>query len=71
MTKELARRPSVAGLALRGPVHKWGEMMFSVLAVSTLDLRLFLCWTRVWSFMAVPVFYALHWTKAWLVGVGG
>ena len=35
MTKEFARRPSVAGLALRGPMHKWGEMRFSVLAFSS------------------------------------
>ena len=35
MTKEFARRPSVAGLALWKPVHKWGEMRFSVLAVSS------------------------------------
>ena len=36
MTKEFARRPSVAGLALLwGPVHKWGEMRFSVLAFSS------------------------------------
>ena len=32
MTKEFARRPSVAGLALWGPVHKW---RFSVLAFSS------------------------------------
>ena len=36
VTKEFARRPSVAGLALLwGPVHKWGEMRFSVLAFSS------------------------------------
>ena len=35
MTKEFARRPSVAGLALRGPVHKSGGMRFSVLAFSS------------------------------------
>ena len=38
MTKEFARRPSVAGLALLwGAVHKckWGELRLSVLAFSS------------------------------------
>ena len=33
---------------------------FCVLTASTLDQHLFLCWTRVWSFMTVLAVYFMH-----------
>ena len=37
-----------------------GWVAFCVLTVSTLDQHLFLCWTRVWSFMTVLAVYFMH-----------